>query len=114
MGFLSSIFGGGGGGSSQTTTVYTSTNVTVSPQIANVVDLGAPLQALIDALSKNQDDASAVYALSAAANIQAAQAQQDAAKQNADMLSRVVEGLSENVMFIALGIGVYFVFKRWK
>lgn len=100
MGFLSNLFGGGGGGTTQTTYVSTSTNVTVSPQIANVVEV--PLDRLIDAITRGQSESDQVHALSAVAALTAADAQ---AKSGAETAA-AVEGFGKNILFVGTAIAV--------
>lgn len=79
MGWLSSIFGGG-----DTTSVSTSTsnvNVTVNPQIANVIDtapLAQPIERLTAALADAGQSAVAAQAIGAAISEQGAAARQSA------------------------------------
>ena len=106
MGFLSNLFGGGGG-TTQTTYVSTSTNVTVSPQIANVVEV--PLEKLIDAITKGQSESDQVHVLSAVASLSAAKAQADSGANTA----AAIQGFGKNILLASAAIAAVMVLRKW-
>jgi hypothetical protein len=108
MGFLSGLFGGGGGGTTQQTYVSTSTNVTVSPQIANVVEV--PLEKLIDALNKGRSESDQVHALSAVAALTAAEAQ----AQSGANTATAIEGFGKNLLLAGAAIAAVLVMRKWR